>query len=44
MEILFAMCTDDLDTLKRVKQTGVGCHLGLQFSGALVYADHLTLL
>ena len=28
----------------RLQETGVGCHMGHRFSGALVYADNLTLL
>ena len=40
--ILFAIYTDDL--LKRLQETGVGCHMGDHFSGALAYADDITLL
>ena len=40
--ILFAIYTDGL--LKRLHETGVGCHMGHCFSGALVYADDINLL
>ena len=40
--ILFAICTDGL--LKRLQETGVGCHMGHHFSGVLAYADDITLL
>ena len=40
--ILFAIYTDGL--LKRLQETGVGCHMGHRFSGALAYADDITLL
>ena len=40
--ILFAIYTDGL--LKRLQETGVGCHMGHHFSGALVYADDITFL
>ena len=40
--ILFAIYTDGL--LKRLEETGVGCHMGSRFTGALVYADDITLL
>ena len=40
--ILFAIYTDVL--LKRLQKTGVGCHMGHRFSGALAYADDITLL
>ena len=40
--ILFAIYTDGL--LKRLEDTGVGCHMGCRFTGALAYADDITLL
>ena len=40
--ILFAIYTDEL--LKRLEETGVGCHIGSRFTGALAYADDITLL
>ena len=40
--ILFAIYTDEL--LKRLEETGVGCHMGSRFAGALAYADDITLL
>ena len=40
--ILFAVYTEGL--LERLENTGVGCHMGSQFVGALVYADDITLL
>ena len=40
--ILFAIYTDGL--LKRLEETGVGCHMGSRFTGALAYADDITLL
>ena len=40
--ILFAIYTDGL--LKRLEETGVGCHIGSCFAGALAYADDITLL
>ena len=40
--ILFAIYTDGL--LKRLEDTGVGCHMGCRFMGALAYADDITLL
>ena len=30
--------------LKRLDETGVGCHMGSRFAGALAYADDITLL
>ena len=39
--ILFAIYTDGL--LKRLEETGVGCHMGSLFTGALAYADDITL-
>ena len=30
--------------LKRLQYTGVGCHMGHHFSGALAYANDITLL
>ena len=40
--ILFAIYTDGL--LKRLEDTGVECHMGCRFTGALAYADDITLL
>ena len=40
--ILFAMYTDG--SLERLKNTGVGCHIGSRFVGAFAYADGITLL
>ena len=40
--ILFAIYTDGL--LRRLQETGVGCHMGHRYSGALAYADDITLL
>ena len=40
--ILFAIYTDGL--LKRLEETGVGCHISSRFTGALAYADDITLL
>ena len=40
--ILFAIHTDGL--LKRLKETGVGSHMGSRFAGALAYADDIMLL
>ena len=39
---LFAVNTDRL--LERLQQTRVGCHMGSRFTGALAYADDITLL
>ena len=38
--ILFAIYTEGL--LKRLEDTGVGCHMGCRFTGALAYADDIT--
>ena len=40
--ILFAIYTDGL--LKHLENTEVGCHMGCRFTGALAYADDITLL
>ena len=40
--ILFCIYVDDL--LNRLKLSGVGCYIGLNFTGALAYADDLVLL
>ena len=40
--ILFAIYTDGL--LKRLEDTEVGCHMSCRFTGALAYADDITLL
>ena len=39
--LLFAIYTDNL--LKRLEKSGVGCHLGGHCTGALAYADDITL-
>ena len=40
--LLFAIYTDSL--LKRLEESGVGCHMGGHFTGALAYADDITLI
>ena len=40
--LLFAIYTDSL--LKRLEDSGVGCHMGGHFNGALAYVDDITLL
>ena len=40
--ILFAIYTDGL--LQRLENTGVECYMGCRFTGALAYADDITLL
>ena len=40
--ILYAVYSDGL--LERLKNSGVGCHMGSRFVGALAYADDITLL
>ena len=40
--LLFSIYTDSL--LKRLEESGVGCHMGGHFTGALAYADDITLL
>ncbi len=40
--LLFAVYIDGL--LIRIEETGVGCHMGIRFIGALAFADHLNLL
>ena len=40
--ILFAVYMDGL--LERLQQTGVVCHMGSRFTGALAYADNITIL
>ena len=40
--ILIAIYADGL--LKQSEETGVGCHMGSRFTGALAYADGITLL
>ena len=40
--ILFAIYTNGL--LKHLEDTGVECHIGCRFTGALAYADDITLL
>ena len=38
--LLFAIYTDSI--LKRLEESGVGCHMGGHFTGALAYADDIT--
>ena len=40
--ILFVIYTDGL--LKRLEDTEVGCHMSCRFTGALAYANDITLL
>ncbi len=40
--ILFCVYMDEL--LVRLSKSGIGCHLGHRFAGALCYTDDLTLL
>ena len=40
--LLFAIYNDSL--LKRLEESDVGCHMGGHFTGALAYADDMTLL
>ena len=40
--IPFTIYTDSL--FKRLEESGVGCHIGGHFIGALAYADDITLL
>ena len=40
--ILFAIYTNGL--LKHLEDTGVECHIGCRFTGALAYAGDITLL
>ena len=40
--LLFAIYTDSL--LKRLEESGVGCHMSGHFTGALAYDDDITLL
>ena len=40
--LLFAIYTNT--RLKRLEEPGVGCHMGGHFTGALAYADNITLL
>ena len=40
--LLFAIHTDS--HLKRLEDSGVGCHIGGHFTGALAYADDIILL
>ena len=40
--LLFAIYTDSL--LKRLEESCLGCHMGGHFTGALAYADDITLL
>ena len=40
--LLFSIYTDSL--LKRLEESGVGCHMGGHFTGARPYAEDITLL
>ena len=40
--LLVDIYTDGLS--KRLEDKGVGCHMGCRFTGALAYADDITLL
>ena len=40
--LLFTIYTDSI--LNRLEGSGVGCHMGEHFTGALAYADDITLL
>ena len=40
--ILFAVYTDGL--LLRLQESGIGCHMGGHYAGALAYADDITLI
>ena len=40
--LLFAIYTDSL--LTRLEESGVGCHMGGHFTGALAYSDNIRLL
>ena len=40
--ILFTLYMDVL--LKRLESSGIGCHIGNHYTGAVAYADDLTLL
>jgi Reverse transcriptase (RNA-dependent DNA polymerase) len=37
-------CIHKDDSLNRLKLHGIGCYIGLNFTGALAYADDLVLL
>ena len=39
---LFAVYTDGL--LLRLQESGIGCHMGGHYAGALAYADDITLI
>ena len=41
LPILFAVYADGL--LKRLEDTGVGCHMASRFIGSIAYADDITL-
>ena len=40
--VLFAVYTDGL--LLRLQESGIGCHMGEHYAGALAYADDVTLI
>ena len=40
--VLFAVYTDGL--LLRLQESGIGCHIGGHYAGALAYADDITLI
>ena len=40
--VLFAVYTDGL--LLRLQESGIGCHMGGHYAGALAYADDITLI
>ena len=40
--VLFAVYTDGL--LLRLQESGIGCHMGGHYGGALAYADDITLI
>ena len=40
--VLFAVYTDGL--LLRLQESGIGCHMGGHYAGALAYADDITLM
>ena len=40
--VLFAVYTDGL--LLRLQESGIGCHMGGHYAGALAYVDDITLI
>ena len=40
--VLFAVYTDGL--LLRLRESGIGCHMGGHYAGVLAYADDITLI